>query len=167
MDMIETMRRSETVEISLKNGHMVYGRFLGVSGKNFVLCDPDGAVVFVPSGEDNLSYVKVVSADPEISRALDRLYGSRPSHQPVEPNRPLDGGQQLDQEEAPARRVDPPRERVELPSGRVDVPPVILSGPPSSRQAAIEAVKEKYRGNSFPSSARPAFRPRIATEGEE
>jgi len=165
MDMIETMRRSEAVEISLRNGHVVYGRFLGVSGKNLILCDPDGAVLFVPFAEENVAYIKVVSADPEISRMLDRLYGDRPSHQPVEPPE-AQPGRRL-QDELSLRRVDPP----DPEPGRVDVQPVILGGLPANRHAAIEEVKERHRhSNTFGSSQtapRPAYRPRIQREDKE
>jgi hypothetical protein len=159
MNMMEAMKQSEAVEISLKNGHVVYGRFLGVSDGNIIVCDPDGAVVFVPVGADNLSYVKIVSPDPEISRLMDRLFGARPSRRPVAEPAPApepEAGRQLSEDE-----IQSPR--------RVDVQPIILAGPPSNRQAAIEAVKEKFRhGTSFASPAtRPAFRPRIETEDEE
>jgi hypothetical protein len=171
MDMIETMRRSEAVEIGLRNGHVVYGRFLGVSGRNFVLCDPDGAVVFVPSTDENLAYAKVVSADPEISRMLDRMYGNRPSRQPVDPQDdwredPDPPRQQRAETWDPPRRVDQP-----LEPGRVDSQPVILSSIPSGRQTAIEEVKERHRhSNTFVSSQnapRAAYRPRIQREDEE
>lgn len=169
MDMIETMRRSEAVEISLRNGHVVYGRFLGVSGKNFVLCDPDGAVLFVPFAEENMAYIKVVSADPEIGRILDRLYGDRPSRQPVDPNGGAQAGPRY-QDDLPPRRVDPPAAQDPQP-GRVDVQPVILGGPPASRHAALEEVKERHRhSNTFASNQaapRPAYRPRIQREDEE
>ena len=108
------------------------------------------------SGTDNLSYVKIVSPDPEISRVMDRLFGARPSRRPVV-------------EPTPEPEPELPRTEDETQSPRrVDVQPIILAGPPGNRQAAIEAVKEKFRHNtSFASPAtRPAFRPRIE-DGEE
>ncbi len=169
MDMIETMRRSTAVEMVLRNGHVVYGRFLGVAGKNFILCDSDGSVVFVPTAEENLAYVKVVSDDPEISRALDRMYGDRPSRRPVEPP-PREQMGLEDQESMPPRRIDPTDQSL---SNRVDVQPIIMSKPPTNRNAAIEEIKERHRhANSFGSSnqisPRPAFRPTIRNdEGDE
>jgi hypothetical protein len=146
MDMIEAMRQSEALEICLRNGHVVYGRFLGVFGENLVLRDSDGAMVFVPMG-DNLAYVKTISADPEIGRMMDRLCGERQLRQSIG--------------SADARpQVDPA-------SWRSDAQPAILDAAPSSRRTVIEAVKERFRhSTSFASQAGPAYRPRIDEEGE-
>lgn len=136
MDMTEALKGSEAIEIGLRSGHVVYGRFKRMLGQWLVLSDPDGQLVFVPADEPNIAYIKLVAADAEIGAAMDK---------------------------ADAERGQPPEG--EQPSRRVDVPPVILPGAPSGRHAAIEEVKERFRHNtSFTSQMRPAFRPRIETE---
>lgn len=155
LDMIETMKESEAIEIGLKSGHVVYGKFRGItsgryedngtiveSNSYFIVRDPEGQLVFVESSGANIAYIKLVAADPEISATMDRLYGKSPQKSTV-----------LDEEEPPPRRVD--------------VPPVVLSGAPTSRVEGgrIEEIKEKFRhSTSFTSQIRPAFRPRIETD---
>jgi len=143
LDMINAMKESEAVEIGLRNGHVLYGKFKEVLGTHFVLRDPEGSLIFIPVDEGNIAYIKLVAADPEISAAMDKAYG---------------------------KQVQPPifPEEEEPPSRRVDVPPIILSGVPGGRLTDIEQVKERWRHNtSFAvSQTRPAFRPRIQIDGE-
>lgn len=136
LDMIKAMKDSEAVEIGLRSGHIVYGKFREFVEARFIVSDPEGSLVFVPAGDSNIAYVKLVAADPEISATMDRLYGKRES---------------IPEEEEP-----PPR--------RVDVPPVILSGVPPGRQSAIEQVKEKYRHNTEFTAKQTRYPARIQVE---
>lgn len=142
-NMIDVMKESEAVEIGLRSGHVLYGRFKELVEGRFLVRSPEGELVFIPADDGNIAYVKLVAADPELSSTIDKLYGKGPaSAAPFVP------------------------EEEELPSRRVDVPPVILSGSPPSRQTDIEQIKERWRhSTSFTvSQTRPAFRPRIQTD---
>lgn len=154
LNVIKAMTESEAVEIGLKSGHVVYGKFKGTTGGGredngmvvesnscFIVCDPEGQLVFVDSSSANVAYIKLVAADPEISATMDRIYGKVPK--PTV----------LDEEEPPPRRVD--------------VPPVILGAAPTGRLEGgrVEEIKERFRhSTTFTSQMRPAFRPRIETD---
>lgn len=145
-NMIEVMKESEAVEIGLRSGHVLYGRFKELVEGRFLVRSPEGELVFIPADDGNIAYVKLVAADPELSSTIDKLYGK-----------------------GPATVASFVPEEEEPPSRRVDVPPIILSGVPSGRQTDIEQIKEKWRHNaSFTiSQTRPAFRPRIQTDEED
>ena len=78
MDAKEQMARSEAVEVVLKNGHVAYGKVVGFTeDDNMVMRDSNGDVLLVDLGE--ISLVKLVGADPEISKLIDQTYGKRPT----------------------------------------------------------------------------------------
>jgi hypothetical protein len=147
--MLREMKNSAAVEIGLRNGHIVYGRCQGIVsdetlGSFFVVLDPNGATVFTSIDRDNIAYIKLVPADPELEMAL---------------------GQQQ-----PRQRENAMDDDSEPPPRRVDVEPLILNGPPPSRVGGnrLEEVKERFRHNTtFSSNQRPAFRPRIQIGDEE
>jgi hypothetical protein len=142
-NMIDAMKESEAVEIGLRSGHILYGRFKELIEGRFVVRSPEGELVFIPADDGNVAYVKLVAADPELNTTIDKLYGKRTTE-----------------------AVSAIPEEEEPPSRRVDVPPVILPGAPTGRQVDIEQIKERWRHNtSFTvSQTRPAFRPRIQTD---
>jgi len=149
MDMLKEMSGSEALEIGLRSGHVLYGKFREMVDDKIVMSDTDGAILFIPTNNDNIAYVKLVPPDAELSATINRLNADRRVSLPI--------GQENSQ-------------------GRVDVPPTVLDGLPHDRSTAkqaveqararLESVKEKYRhaNNSFKESAkglRPAYRPTI------
>jgi hypothetical protein len=141
LNMIEIMKSSEAIEIGLRSGHIMYGRFKDIADGHFIMISPEGETIFIPADDSNIAYIKTVSADPEISANMDKLYGKAQSSI-------------IEEEEPPSRRVD--------------VPPVILSKAPERRQTNIEQVKERWRHNTnFTANARPAFKPRIESEEDK
>ena len=126
MDIMDYIKASEAVEIGLKSGFVMYGRFAGVSGPYLVLSDPQGDKVLVPIAETNIAYIKLVGADPEIKATMDK------------------------QEEPQIQQ-------------QVHQKPIVLDRIPPSRQAAIEAIKEKFRHNTdfATSPSRAGFRPTV------
>jgi hypothetical protein len=140
--MIDAMKESEAVEIGLRSGYVLYGRFKELIEGRFVVRSPEGELVFIPADDGNVAYVKLVAADPELSATIDKLCGKQT----------VEAVSAIPEEEPPSRRVD--------------VPPVILSSAPAGRQVDIEQIKERWRHNtSFTvSQTRPAFRPRIQTD---
>jgi len=74
MDLAKIMSNSEAVEIGLRSCNVVYGRMEGtaeIGGKDwFMIRDSDGVMIMVPASYDNISYIKLVSADPDICRIL-------------------------------------------------------------------------------------------------
>jgi hypothetical protein len=156
MEMIKEMEASEAIEIGLRSGHVLYGRFRGVSEGRFIVFDPDGAILFVPADEGNVAYVKLVPPDAELSAVMDKVRGGRQS--------PFPAGAQV----------------------RTDAVPVVLGSVPHDRSSAsqaveaarsrLESIKERYRhtGNSFregrqdrPELLRPSYRPTIQADPDE
>lgn len=158
MDMIKEMEGSEAVEVGLRSGHVLYGRFREIADGRIVMFDPDGAVLFIPMDGDNIAYVKLVPPDAELSATINRLNVGRGVQLPMG-----------------VQGAPPPRQ------SRVDTPPVILGNIPHDKTAALQAVaqararlesvKERYRHatNSFKEAQqdlRPAYRPTIQVDDE-
>ena len=82
MEMENRMSKGEAVEIALRGGHIVYGKFIGVCEEFYVIRTPEGDLTYVPSDQGNLAYIRVVMPDTDLSRAMGSLEG-RPCRVPV------------------------------------------------------------------------------------